>query len=154
MKLAPVEAGLPSGVPNRNNPQDRATLLLAAKKLEAVLMQNTITAMEKAQLTEGFFGSGPQKQGLEATFEHFLGESLSKGRGMGLAEQIVDQWMRGRTPARTQMDTKTLESLALDPDTSRFFRGGAQVEPVRAEEEFVADQGPAVLGHSDLEDRR
>ncbi len=154
MKLEPVEAGLLSSVSNRNNPQDRATLLMAAKKLEAVLMQNTITAMEKAQLTEGFFGSGPQKQGLEATFEHFLGESLSKGRGMGLAEQIVDQWMRGRTPARAQTDTKTLESLALGPDTSRFFRSGAQVGVAPAEEVFVADQVPSVLGHSDLEDRQ
>ncbi len=152
MKLAPIEPQALSGVPNRNNPQDRATLLAVAKKLEAVLMQNTLTAMEKAQLTEGFFGSGPQKQGLEATFEHFLGESLSKGRGMGLAEQIVDQWMRGRTPIRPLADTKNLESLALGPDTSRFFQGGAQVGIAPADEVFAAHQAPLVLGREDLEE--
>lgn len=145
--LDPVVPVAVVGDPNRNNSLDRAELLQAARRLEATLLRTTVDALQRAQLEQGFFGSGPQRQGMEATFEHFLGEALGTergaGRGTGLAEQIVAQWLRGREPVAAEQ-ARQAHAFSIDPDPSSFLRSTAQVAGTPTEKSGATPQvGPS-----------
>jgi Rod binding domain-containing protein len=118
----------PPAVPDRNK------LLEQARKLEATLVRDMFVAMERAQLEQGFFGRGPATQGLEATFEHFLGDLLGHDRGLGLAEQMVDRWLAEP------------ERLDSGSGTSKFFQRVAQVERLAADKTAATHQADSLLG--------
>jgi Rod binding domain-containing protein len=60
----------------------------AAKRFEALLATQLVKEMRRS-LDEGFFGNGPGSDVFEGWLDEHLGEALTRGRGLGLADSIA-----------------------------------------------------------------
>ena len=113
----------------------------AARGLEAVLLHQLISAMEKAQLDGGFFGKSAGAGARQTTFELLLSRALAENEPLGLAEKIAEQLVPGEDGGDSLRDAAalaggvSLEGL-LDgrPSFSENFRVGTQGGGIPAEE--------------------
>ncbi len=125
--LPPAEAVTPE--------RERERVREAARGMEAALVRQMLSAMERAQLEEGLFGSGPGAGAWQTAFQMFLSEALSEREPFGLAEGIADELLRGREgragaglpdgPAGAEL----MLGVADGSDGFLFFREGTQAEP-------------------------
>jgi Rod binding domain-containing protein len=74
--------------------ESREAIREAARGLEAALLREMLTAMERAQLEDGLFGKGPGSGAIQSTFELLLTEALGETEPFGVADRIADQLAR------------------------------------------------------------
>ena len=58
------------------------------KRFEALLATQLVKEMRRS-LDEGFFGGGPGSDVFEGWLDEHLGEALTRGRGLGLADAVA-----------------------------------------------------------------
>ncbi len=86
----PIEAAGPIR-PDAAARESREAIREAARGLEAALLREMLTAMERAQLEDGLFGKGPGSGAIQSTFELLLTEALGETEPFGIADRVADQ---------------------------------------------------------------
>ncbi len=113
----------------------------AARGLEAVLLRQLISSMEKAQLDGGFFGRSAGSGARQTTFELLLSQALAENEPLGLAEKIAEQLAPGEDAGGSLRQAAALAGEVpfgdlLDGRPSSFenFRVGTQGGGIPADE--------------------
>lgn len=98
-----------------------AALRAVAQQFEALFTQMMLKSMREASLGDDLFGSSAADQ-YRDMFDQQLALTLSKGRGIGLSDMLMQQLggMPGEAPV-----TDVLGDNPPDPFASRLFRGEA-----------------------------
>jgi Rod binding domain-containing protein len=60
-----------------------------AQQLEGVFMSMLVEQMRSSMTEDGLFGSGPGADTYGGLFDRYIGESMSKGSRLGIAEMVV-----------------------------------------------------------------
>ncbi len=128
---------LPGAAPRETRQRVRE----AARGLEAVLLRQLISSMERAQLEGGFFGRSAGSGARQTTFELLLSRALAESEPLGLAEKIAEQLVPGgdggeRLRRAAALAGEALPAGLLDgrPPFSGNFRVGTQGGGIPAEE--------------------
>ena len=123
----------------------------AAVEFESLLVEHLLQTMSKAQLDEGFFGSGPGASTWESFFQETMAGKLAESSPLGLARSLEAQWA-GR-PGDSRLAESALSglrnALAQAAHPSAPPRDlGAQVPPGPADENVdrVGACGPSPAG--------
>ena len=96
--------------------EDPEALRAAAKQFEALFTQQLLKSMRAAELGEDLMGS-EQTEFYQDLFDQQLSVHLSSGKGLGLADALMQQLQRGalNTPAAAATEVKAAAPLALPP---------------------------------------
>ncbi|MDO9372748.1 MAG: flagellar assembly peptidoglycan hydrolase FlgJ [Gammaproteobacteria bacterium] len=99
-----------------NSPE---TLRAVAQQFEALFTQMMLKSMREASLGDDLFDGGSETKQYRDMFDQQLALTMSKGRGIGLADMLVHQLSGGLGAPQASGDN------APNPFASRLFRGEA-----------------------------
>jgi len=123
-----------------------ANLKKVASQFEAIFIQNLLKTARAAQLSPGLL-DGPQADTYWDMYNQQLSLTLSKGKGIGIAEMLVRQLQASlqNLPPEPVSPTQTTSSALQQTSGASSLKPKAEAskDPPKTPEEFVAQVWPA-----------
>ena len=106
----------------------------AARGLEAVLIREWVSAMEKAQLESGVFGKSAGAGARSATFHLLLSEALGENEPLGIAGKVAEALTNPEQDETRKNEINKYLSLLGESAPLDVLGVGAQVDLYPADE--------------------
>jgi flagellar protein FlgJ len=113
-----------------------------AKQFESLFTTMMLKSMRQATPKDSLFGSD-QQDFYQDMFDQQLATQLSKGKGLGLADMLVQQLMRGGVGGPAGTDPAGMPALGAAPGTPASGKPTAANWPPATREDFVQALLPA-----------
>lgn len=130
---------------------DPAALRVAAKQFESLFTRMMLKSMREASFDDPLFGSDQQKF-YEGLFDDQIAVTLSRGKGLGLADMLIEQLTRAGlvSPGRSDSGASGVDPSAHEPGAPTPSSAAASAPPEKssgvtreAQIDFVRQVWPA-----------